>query len=777
MAGALALTAGGSAAGAPDPVLARAPGAPSSLLSARAAATHRFCLAADAGDAKVNLTWTPAASGKIFTFYEGTASGTGKPVKPDTITGASALVTGLTNGTTYYFWLAVGTSPTAVSNTALAIPVGMMAPIGPAPPARAVATHKVCLAADAGDKQVNLTWTPNVPGKIFTFYEGTASGTGKPVKPDTVTDAGALVTGLTNGTTYYFWLAVGTSPTAVSNTALAIPVGVPGPPAKLTATAGNAQVTLAWAAPASTGGLPVSGYMIYKGTSPGGETGPPVNGSPVNATGYTVTGLTNGTTYYFTVVAINAAGPGPPSGEASTVPVTVPGAPAGLTVIPGNAQVTLSWAAPASTGASPVTGYDIYTGTTADFNGRAPLATVTGTIATVTGLVNGTTYFFRVTAVNRVGEGPAAEAKAVPVTVPGAPAGLTVIPGNAQVTLSWAAPASTGGLPVSGYIIYKGTSPGGETGIPVNGSPVTGTGYTVTGLTNGTTYYFKVLALNAAGLSPLSEEASAALPPVVHSTGPSSTGPSSTGPSSTGPSSTGPSSTGPSSTGPSSTGPSSTGPSSTGPSSTGPAFGPPTGLIATAGDTQVRLSWTAPASAGGSPVVTYKIYVATTPGVPGRAADGSATSTTATVAHLSNGTVYYFMVTAVSTAGKEGPFSTQVSAEPTGSGTGTKVGLSSPIAPTQLIALLAAVAAMGAAALFTLITRRGRRGRRAQSPAHARPARSREPVAVPSDVRAVPDISRPDVLSVRDIGQEPTHTIRLEPHPGVASTTFKGRRP
>ena len=179
-------------------------------------------------------------------------------------------------------------------------------------------------------------------------------------------------------------------------------------------------------------------------------------------------------------------------------------------------------AAPASTGSSPVTGYDIYTGTTPGLNGTAPLAKVTGTVVTVTGLVNGTTYYFRVAAVNRVGEGPAAETKAVPVTVPGAPAGLTATPGNAQVTLSWAAPASTGGLPVSGYLIYKGTSPGGETGTPVNGSAVTGTGYTAAGLTNGTTYYFTVVAINAAGLSPLSEEASATLPPTVQSPAPAS---------------------------------------------------------------------------------------------------------------------------------------------------------------------------------------------------------------------------------------------------------------
>ena len=60
---------------------------------------------------------------------------------------------------------------------------------------------------------------------------------------------------------------------------------------------------------------------------------------------------------------------------------------------PGNAQVRLSWTAPASDGGSPVTGYNLYAGTTADFNGRAPIAKVTGTVVMVTGLVNGTPYY------------------------------------------------------------------------------------------------------------------------------------------------------------------------------------------------------------------------------------------------------------------------------------------------------------------------------------------------------------------------------------------------
>lgn len=141
---------------------------------------------------------------------------------------------------------------------------------------------------------------------------------------------------------------------------------------------------------------------------------------------------------------------------------------------------------------------------------------------------------------------------------------------------------------------------------------------------------------------------------------------------------------------------------------------------------------------------------------------------------LPNGTVYYFMVTAVNAAGNESPFSTEVSAEPPGPVTGVTVSLNSPTPPKQLIALLAAVAAMVAAGAFTLIARRGRRFR---SRKLARSERSGQQMAVASDVRAVPDASRPDVVSIRDTGREPTHTVRLEPHPGVTTTMIKEGRP
>ena len=189
----------------------------------------------------------------------------------------------------------------------------------------------------------------------------------------------------------------------------------------------------------------------------------------------------------------------------------MPSAPQGLAATGGNGTVKLSWSAPASNGGAAVTGYDVYRGTSAGGESATPVATnVTGTSFTDTGLVNGTTYYYTVAAVNAAGLSPqSGEASATPrATAPSAPLAVVASGGNSSVTVSWSVPASNGGSAVTGYDVYRGTSAGGESATPV-ATNVAGTSFTDTGLVNGTTYYYTVAAVNAAGLSPQSNEASA----------------------------------------------------------------------------------------------------------------------------------------------------------------------------------------------------------------------------------------------------------------------------
>src|SRR5208283_1042166 len=176
-----------------------------------------------------------------------------------------------------------------------------------------------------------------------------------------------------------------------------------------------------------------------------------------------------------------------------------PAAPAGLQASPGNAQVTLTWNA--STGA---TSYNVKRSTT---NG-GPYTTIASPATpsyTNTGLTNGTPYYYVVTAVNSSGESiPCLQATAAPiapVTIPSAPTGLQATAGNAQISLTWN--ASSG---ATSYNVKRSTTNGGP--YTTIASP-TAARYTNTGLTNGTPYYYVVTAVNSAGESNPSSQATA----------------------------------------------------------------------------------------------------------------------------------------------------------------------------------------------------------------------------------------------------------------------------
>ena len=171
----------------------------------------------------------------------------------------------------------------------------------------------------------------------------------------------------------------------------------------------------------------------------------------------------------------------------------------GATAVGGG--VNLSWAAPAYDGGSPVADYSIqYSSNGGTSWSTFSHAASTSTSATVTGLSVGTSYVFRVAAVSSAGTGSytAQSSSVVPATTPGVPASLAATAGNGQVSLSWIAPASTGGSPVTDYSIQY-SSDGGTNWSTFGHTASTSTSASVTGLSVGTSYVFRVAAVNSAG--------------------------------------------------------------------------------------------------------------------------------------------------------------------------------------------------------------------------------------------------------------------------------------
>ena len=390
-------------------------------------------------------------------------------------------------------------------------------------------------ANTASSTEVDLSWAAPTGGSTpagYNVYDGTSPGgeSSTPVNSAPVTDTTFPVKGLSPDTTYYFVMTAvdaANNASGSSNEALALTYSGPDPPDGLTAnTVSSTEVDLSWTAP--SGDLAV-GYNVYEGTSPGGESSTPVNSASVTGTTFSVTGLSPGTTYYFEVTAVDAGGTASDfSTEASATTTNGPDPPTGLTAnTVSSTEVDLSWTAPSGV---PAVGYNVYEGTSPGGESSTPVnsAPVTGTTFPVTGLSGGTTYYFEVTAVDAGGteSGFSTEASATTTPAPGSlgpPTGLTAkTVSSTEVDLSWTAPS--GGSPPAGYNVYEGTRPGGESSTPVNSAPVTGTTFSVAGLSRRTTYYFEVKAVDAAGnKSGFSNEAPATTPgpgPHASPTGP-----------------------------------------------------------------------------------------------------------------------------------------------------------------------------------------------------------------------------------------------------------------
>ncbi len=315
------------------------------------------------------------------------------------------------------------------------------------------------------------------------------------------------ITDLTPGTTYYFNIVpydvqknLGVRTTEITGTPLnTLP---PGPPTGLQArnVGDGTQLIVSWLANLE---FDLAGYQLFVGTSPG------VYGAPISlgaVTTYTLTGLTSGTTYYLALKAFDTVpNLGSYSREISLLASTAPAPPGGILALAlgDGCSVDLRWAANTELDLG---SYQVFSGTSPGTYG-APANNGLATNRTILGLTAGTTYYFAVKALD-TGSNPSLyslelSAKPVDIIKPANVGNtLTDFKSGSDVVLNWTAVTlnANGGTceNVTGYRVYRGTTPNFTPGAPI-GNPV-GVSFSDTGAASpGPDYFYLVSAMDAAG--------------------------------------------------------------------------------------------------------------------------------------------------------------------------------------------------------------------------------------------------------------------------------------
>ncbi|WP_168118779.1 S-layer homology domain-containing protein [Paenibacillus sp. HB172176] len=176
------------------------------------------------------------------------------------------------------------------------------------------------LSATAGNRSIDLSWDTVTGATYYTVYMSEVPDVFSDTLLATVTEATYQVQNLSNGTSYYFVVNAGNSGglSAASNEVSATPATVPAVPTNAAATAGNGSATITFTPPDDNGGSPITGYEVFD------SGGKQVATASSDATSVAITGLTNGTSYTFTVKAKNAKGYSDSSAPSNSVTPRAP---------------------------------------------------------------------------------------------------------------------------------------------------------------------------------------------------------------------------------------------------------------------------------------------------------------------------------------------------------------------------------------------------------------------------------------------------------------------
>jgi fibronectin type 3 domain-containing protein len=263
-------------------------------------------------------------------------------------------------------------------------------------------------------------------------------------------------------------------------------------PANLNAVSGISVVTLSWSP--SENAL---SYTIQRSTDRSNYSS---IASGISSTTYSDSAVAGGSTYYYRVFASNAYGDGNATFPVSATP-SAPTVPASLSITSissSSGQAIIGWSA--SAGAST---YSILRSTSPGAESLI-VSGVTELSYIDTGLTNGATYYYKVVAINNVGQSaPSAEASTTPLpSIPPAPTGLSATAQPPGISLSWSASVGS-----SSYSVSRSLS--SNSGYSVIASGLTTLSYTDATVSGSTTYYYTVAASNDSGASPQSSYASA----------------------------------------------------------------------------------------------------------------------------------------------------------------------------------------------------------------------------------------------------------------------------